>query len=94
MYYGHKNPALALENAYRHSLQLAISHQCQSIAFPAISCGIYRYPPAQAVTIAISVCNEAAFKQLDISFYLFDQSLVNIWQQALEPIPKGFYSKQ
>lgn len=83
IYYGHKNPALALENAYRHSLQLAISYQCQSIAFPAISCGIYRYPPAQAATIAISVCNEAAFKQLDISFYLFDQSLVNIWQQAL-----------
>ncbi|WP_267490403.1 macro domain-containing protein [Photobacterium damselae] len=83
MYYDHKNPALALENAYRHSLQLAISHQCQSIAFPAISCGIYRYPPAQAATIAISVCNEAAFKQLDISFYLFDQSVANIWQQAL-----------
>ncbi|WP_160295726.1 hypothetical protein [Photobacterium kishitanii] len=40
-------------------------------------------PPAQAATIAINVCSEAAFKQLDISFYLFDQSLVNIWQQAL-----------
>ncbi len=83
MYSTHKNPALALENTYRHSLQLAINHQCQSIAFPAISCGIYRYPPAQAATIAINVCNEAAFKQLDISFYLFDQSLVSIWQQAL-----------
>ncbi|PSV07901.1 hypothetical protein C0W96_01210 [Photobacterium kishitanii] len=35
-----------MEGNYRHSLQLAISRQCQSIAFPAISCGIYRYPPA------------------------------------------------
>ncbi|PSU97816.1 hypothetical protein C0Z01_13170 [Photobacterium kishitanii] len=45
-----------MEGNYRHSLQLAISHQCQSIAFPAISCGIYRYPPVQAATIAINVC--------------------------------------
>ena len=37
-----------MEGNYRHSLQLAINHQCQSIAFPAISCGIYCYPPAIA----------------------------------------------
>ncbi|HGO5293016.1 hypothetical protein [Photobacterium damselae] len=45
---------------------------------------LVRYLPTQVATIAISICNEAAFKQLDISFYLFDQSLINIWQQALD----------
>ncbi|HGO5293015.1 TPA: macro domain-containing protein [Photobacterium damselae] len=30
-------------NYYRYLLQMAISHQCQPIAFPAISCGIYQH---------------------------------------------------
>jgi O-acetyl-ADP-ribose deacetylase len=42
-----------LANCYRESLRLAVEHAAESIAFPAISCGVYGYPPAQAVAIAV-----------------------------------------
>ena len=42
-----------LASCYRRSLQLAHEAGCASIAFPAISCGIYRFPPEQAVHIAV-----------------------------------------
>ena len=42
-----------LAACYRNSIRLAEQHQLESIAFPAISCGIYGYPINQAATIAI-----------------------------------------
>lgn len=50
-------PAL-LESAYRSSLQLALEHGVNSIAFPAISTGVYGYPKAAAARIAIDVMRE------------------------------------
>lgn len=42
-----------LANCYRNSLQLATERGIKTIAFPAISCGIYRYPVEKATHIAI-----------------------------------------
>jgi O-acetyl-ADP-ribose deacetylase (regulator of RNase III) len=42
-----------LASCYRRALELAHGAGCASIAFPAISCGVYRYPAADAVQIAI-----------------------------------------
>jgi O-acetyl-ADP-ribose deacetylase (regulator of RNase III) len=42
-----------LASCYRESMLLAQSHNLESIAFPAISCGIYSYPPEQAAAIAV-----------------------------------------
>lgn len=50
---GEHNEANLLASCYRNSLQLAVDHQCKSIAFPAISCGVYGYPIQQAAKIAI-----------------------------------------
>jgi O-acetyl-ADP-ribose deacetylase (regulator of RNase III) len=49
----HGEPEL-LASCYRSSLQLAVEHGVRTIAFPAISCGIYGYPPDQAAPIAIA----------------------------------------
>jgi len=46
-------PAL-LAACYQNALSLAMTHQLKSIAFPAISCGVYGYPLDQACRIAVS----------------------------------------
>src|SRR6266568_8307990 len=48
----HHEPEL-LASCYRSSLALAVKHGVRSIAFPAISCGIYGYPVAPAAGIAV-----------------------------------------
>jgi O-acetyl-ADP-ribose deacetylase (regulator of RNase III) len=45
-------PAL-LASCYRESLNLAIAHDITTIAFPAISCGVYGYPIQEACAIAV-----------------------------------------
>lgn len=50
---GGHNEAELLANCYRKSILLAEERGLSSIAFPAISCGIYGYPINQAATIAI-----------------------------------------
>ncbi|WP_206955844.1 O-acetyl-ADP-ribose deacetylase [Trinickia acidisoli] len=49
---GHREAEL-LSSCYRRSLELAHEARCASVAFPAISCGIYRFPAEQAVRIAV-----------------------------------------
>lgn len=50
---GIQGEAGLLRDCYRNSLQVAADNGVDSIAFPAISCGAYGYPPEQAVAIAI-----------------------------------------
>ena len=48
----HGEPEL-LASAYRESLRLAREHGARTIAFPAISCGVYGYPVTEAASIAV-----------------------------------------
>lgn len=48
----HGEPDL-LASCYRESLKLAEAQGCASVAFPAISCGVYGYPVAEACAIAV-----------------------------------------
>jgi O-acetyl-ADP-ribose deacetylase (regulator of RNase III) len=50
---GSRNEPELLASCYRNSLALATAHSIKTIAFPAISCGIYGYPIDQAVQIAV-----------------------------------------
>lgn len=78
-----KDPEQLLISAFKNSLDLAVSNQCESIAFPAISCGVYGYPATEAADISISVCQREEYKDLTIYFYLFSEKLAEIWLKAL-----------
>jgi O-acetyl-ADP-ribose deacetylase (regulator of RNase III) len=54
---GQGEPAL-LASCYRRALELAYELECRSIAFPAISTGIYGYPPQEAALIALTAIRE------------------------------------
>ncbi len=75
-------PDQLLGSAYQRSLELALEYSCQSIAFPAISCGAYGYPLDQAAKVSIRECLKYSSK-LDICFYLFGAELLEIWRQEL-----------
>ena len=53
VYRGRPQDARLLADCYRHSLQLALQHDLRTIAFPAISCGVYGYPIIDAARIAL-----------------------------------------
>lgn len=66
-----------LRNAYTHSLQLAMEHGCQSIAFPLLSSGIYGYPKDQALSVACDAIGRFLQQQKaepDVYLVVFDKS--------------------
>ena len=77
-------PETLLASAYRASLELAIVNDCRSLAFPAISCGIYGYPLDQAASIALENCGRSEYRALDIRFFLFGEAVMAAWSGALE----------
>ncbi len=54
--YSRSNPEVArlLAACYKNSLELAVEHELSSLAFPAISCGVYGYPVNEAGGIAVN----------------------------------------
>ena len=55
---GHRGEPEILANCYRNSLQVAVTNDVRTIAFPAISCGAYGYPIAAAARIAVETTTE------------------------------------
>ncbi len=58
-----------LESCYRNSLILAKEYNCQSVAFPLISSGVYGYPKDQALTVAVDAINKCLTEN-DIAVYM------------------------
>lgn len=73
--------------AYRSSLALLRQAGGNSIAFPAISTGLYGYPPQQAVRIAVITVREdqANHGPLDVVFACFDDASFALYEKELQP---------
>jgi O-acetyl-ADP-ribose deacetylase len=82
---GGDGEAKLLASCYRRSLDLAREHGLRSIAFPAISTGIYGYPRREAAGIAITTTREHAtgMHMERIVFCCFDEESLAIYQQLL-----------
>ncbi len=83
IYQKFSEPRAVLESAYQHALDLALENGCKTVALPAISCGVYGYPPQEAAEIALSVCQRSKYHPLSMRFYLFSDEMLEIWQQTL-----------
>jgi O-acetyl-ADP-ribose deacetylase (regulator of RNase III) len=82
VYTGSALEADQLAAAHRASLALAVEHRLRDVAFPAISCGAYGYPPRAAAAIALTVVRERAWPLDEIRFVLFSAELHDIWRRA------------
>lgn len=83
---GHHNESELLASCYRRAIELAGQAQLSSIAFPAISCGIFGYPKEQAVEVAVTAVM-AACKGVQsiktVHFSVRDSEMANLYTQAL-----------
>jgi O-acetyl-ADP-ribose deacetylase len=76
-----------LAGCYRSSLELAVAHDVKTIAFPAISCGIYGYPIQKAARIAVETVTDFLARDEAIGKVLFacrGKDVFTAFQSALD----------
>jgi O-acetyl-ADP-ribose deacetylase (regulator of RNase III) len=86
-YGGRQNEAELLASAYRTACRLADAEGATSIAFPAISCGVYRYPLEPAAAIAADVVAEELASAETIraaTFVLFSLPTFEVFSAAID----------
>ncbi len=90
VYSGRPEDSRLLSSCYANSLRLAAENNLRSIAFPAISCGVYGYPIEEACRIAIDTTidflknNDSLQKVIFILFSTFDHKIYQAYLQSLD----------
>ena len=83
---GGEGEAALLQSCYENSLKIAQQNACRSIAFPAISTGIYGYPKEAAAKIAYTACSAFLNQPTHLEtiyFVCFDQETYAIYENIL-----------
>jgi O-acetyl-ADP-ribose deacetylase (regulator of RNase III) len=86
VYSGKPRDKTLLTGCYRNSLQLAADNNFTSIAFPAISCGVYGYPIEKACKIAVDTTGTFLKTTPSITrviFMLFSPVNLNVYEEYL-----------
>jgi O-acetyl-ADP-ribose deacetylase (regulator of RNase III) len=78
---GHGEAEL-LASAYRSSLEVAQELGCRTIAFPALSTGIYGYPPELAAPTAVQAVSELEDRFDEIRFVFLDDAMRELFSRA------------
>ncbi|RNL65969.1 O-acetyl-ADP-ribose deacetylase [Zhongshania marina] len=84
---GAEGEAVLLASCYKRSLEIACQYQLKTLAFPAISCGVYGYPNGAATKLAIAALvdglsfNQNTLEQ--IILVAFSDQMAGHWQAAL-----------
>lgn len=84
---GSHGEAALLAACYRNSLALAREYGCQTVAFPSISTGVYRYPLAAAATVAVATITAelaAGSAPREVRMVCFDPQTAAAYRRALQ----------
>jgi len=80
---GRRGEAQLLESCYRRSLEVAEQLGVKSIAFPAISTGVYGYPPEQAADVAVRTVKNTNTNVEVIRLVAFDEATYRLYLERL-----------
>lgn len=89
---GQHGEARQLASCYESSLSLAAEHRLHTVAFPAISCGVYGYPLAEAARIALSTTEAFLDRHPEIEkviFVLFGEETFGTFRHELDQLAEG-----
>jgi O-acetyl-ADP-ribose deacetylase len=84
VYSGSDEDAAKLASCHRESLRIADELGARTVAFPAISTGIYRYPLELAAPVALDAVRNAPSSLEEVRFVLFDRRAHDVFSEALE----------
>ena len=83
---GHRGEPETLANCYRNSLAVAVENGLRTIAFPAISCGVYRYPIPDAARIAVETTKKFLRQNAlitEVTFVVSSDDIYSAYQRLL-----------
>ena len=89
---GHAGEPEQLASCYRTSLEIAAAHGLRTIAFSAISCGVYGYPLQQAARIAVGEIHANLVRHASlelVQFCCFGDEVTSAYRRALSALPEG-----
>jgi O-acetyl-ADP-ribose deacetylase len=79
------DPAGLLASCHVESLRVADELGAATVAFPAISCGVYGYPVEEAAPVAVAAVRSAATSVEEVRFVLVDAAALRAWERSLSP---------
>lgn len=83
VYSAREDRSSLLASCHREALRVADDVGARTVAFPAISTGVYGYPLYLAAPVAVRSVSHATTKVEEVSFVLFDQEAFDAFQKAL-----------
>lgn len=84
---GRQGEKALLESCYRASLALAKEHKCETVAFPLISSGAYRYPKDRSLKVAVDVISDFLLEnEMMVYIVIFDKAAYKISEKLFTDI--------
>ena len=83
VYASEEDPAALLASCHVESLRVADELGAATVAFPAISCGVYGYPVDEAAPVAVGAVRDARTSVEEVRFVLRGADAVEAWEQSL-----------
>lgn len=84
---GKQGEKALLESCYRESLKLALDYNCETVAFPLVSAGVYGYPKDQALKVAIDIISDFLLQnEMTVYIVIFDKKAYKISEKLFSDI--------